>query len=78
VAKDGKFPAYLTAAQVEAGEVSAYFLFKEFEINASVAIVNFVYKYNETDKLSVMLELQKNGEDWQVIKSKIDKESQSF
>ncbi|HQQ98263.1 MAG TPA: hypothetical protein PLX35_13425 [Cyclobacteriaceae bacterium] len=78
VAKDGKFPAMLSKAQLDGGQIHAYFRFSQFDFTDKTALVVFVYHYEETLNVQVTVELKKENYEWFVTKSSIEKTYKSL
>lgn len=78
VAKAGKFPAMLTKAQLDGGQIHAYFRFSQFDFTDTTALVVFVYHYEETLNVQVTVELKKENYEWFVTKSSIEKTYKSL
>lgn len=78
VAKAGKFPALLSKAQLDGGQIHAYFRFSQLDFTDTTALVVFVYHYEEAQSVSVTVELKKENYEWFVTKSNIEKTNKSL
>lgn len=69
VSKNGLRPAFVSKKKVNETGMDAYFLFHEFSVSETMALVAFIYHYGEADQLVVTLELENTGSNWSVKKS---------
>lgn len=75
-AKFGKSVQLMDKKQLSESGTNSYFLFWEFKTDQNAAHVDFVYNYIGSDSQPkmqrVILELQKRGEVWIVVKTNIE------
>lgn len=67
--KHGKPLSFMSEGQIIEHQIEAYFIFNQFDMTATTATVNFAFHYSEYDKITVQMELVKQGDSWIVAKS---------